>query len=72
MDITHQSLQSKELKIPNQKLISTLTTQDISEKCFPREIFTGREVDFNKHCKVVFGSYEEANKYVTGTNNMNP
>ena len=49
-----------------------LDTLGISEKHSPREIFTGREVNFSKHCKTVFGSHVEARKYMTITNNMKP
>ena len=39
--------------------------QRIIKNKFPNEIISGREVDFNKHCKPVFRSYIEARKYET-------
>ena len=47
------------------------TTYGISEKYYPREIFSGWEVIFNKHCKTVFACYVESTKDVTVKNNMN-
>ena len=49
------------------------STQGNSDKNpTPREIFTGQDVDFNKHFKTVFGTYVESSEYATVANNTNP
>ena len=44
----------------------------ISEKYSPRDIFTGRQIDYTKHCKVIFGAYIKYSKYAVVKNDMKP
>ena len=44
----------------------------ISVNYSPKEIVTGKHLDFKKQCNVVFGSYVEAYYETTTTNNMDP
>ena len=44
----------------------------ISEKYSPRELVTGREMDYTKHCKSIFGAYVESSKYDVVSNNTKP
>ena len=53
-------------------LNAMLSGNGILHKYSPREIFTGRHLDFKKHCKIVSGSYVEAHDEPNITNNMNP
>ena len=46
--------------------------QGISKNFSPRDIVTGRSIDFNKHYKAQLGSYVEANEDRAFTNNQNP
>lgn len=36
----------------------------------PRDLFTGRKIDFDKECRVAFGQYVEVNMDQSVTNNM--
>ena len=40
--------------------------------CLPREIVTGRHMEFKKHYKVLFGSYVVAHENPTVKNSMDP
>ena len=44
----------------------------ISDKNSPREIFTGQDMDYTKHCKSIFGAYIESSEDAVATNNMKP
>ena len=44
----------------------------VSKKYSLRDIFTGSHPDFNRHCKVLFGSYLEAHDDPMVAKNMTP
>ena len=48
-------------------LNSILSVNRISMRYYPRDIVNEHHLDFNKYCKVVFGSYVEAHDDTTVT-----
>ena len=44
----------------------------VSQSISPRAMFTGVNLDFNKHCKLQFGEYVQVHEENTPTNSMQP
>ena len=42
----------------------------IAEVYFPREIITGQQLDYNKHCEIDFGEYVEIHDEPSPINDM--
>ena len=44
----------------------------VSSTLSPRTIFTGVQLDFNKHCKIEFGAYAQVHEENEPTNSIKP